>query len=116
MSLGGEERSQNRSRDCNCEGGLGVGDAALAKNERELNRFEAFMANRSRYYPTDIRLEDLIAYRADWTALYPSSQTRAMVQTRLRGFLRFSRTGRYSSSSKMRMGAFCLEHVESSPL
>lgn len=61
----------------------------LAKYRRELARFEDFMTRRSRFYPVDIRLEDLEAYRAGWKTQYPSSQTRAMVQVRLKGFLRY---------------------------
>jgi integrase/recombinase XerD len=67
----------------------GIGSDAFAKNRRELERFELFMSERSRFYPGDIRLEDLVGYRAGWEGVYKSSQTRAMVQTRLRGFLRF---------------------------
>lgn len=93
----------------------GVGDAALAKNKRELERFEAFMAGRSRYYPADVRLEDLIAYRADWPTLYPSSQTRAMVQTRLRGFLRFCRDNKWTTEVP-KLKAIAVDEVPTLPL
>jgi integrase/recombinase XerD len=67
----------------------GRGDAVVDKYERELARFREFAENRSKLFPSDIDGELLIEYRATWTKLYPSSQTRQQVQTRLRGFLSF---------------------------
>jgi integrase/recombinase XerD len=61
----------------------------LKKYERELGRFDEFMGKRSRYFPHEITLEDLTEYRDGWDDLYPSSTTRAKVQERLRGFLRY---------------------------
>jgi site-specific recombinase XerD len=69
--------------------------SVLAKYRRELARFETFMSERSRFYPADIRLEDVEAYRAGWKAVYGSSQTRQQVQTRLRGFLRYCHTSEW---------------------
>ncbi len=56
---------------------------------RELVRFDEFMSTRSRFFPADIRLEDLEAYRATWKQQYPASSTRQQVQARLRSFLRY---------------------------
>jgi len=61
----------------------------LGKYERELGRFEKFMAKRSRLFPQEIKLEDLTEFRAGWEDTYPSSTTRSKVQERLRGFLRY---------------------------
>jgi integrase/recombinase XerD len=61
----------------------------LKKYERELGRFEDFMAKRSLLFPHEIQLEPLTEFRAGWDALYPSSTTRSKVQERLRGFLRY---------------------------
>lgn len=61
----------------------------MDKYERELARFRIFAETRSKLFPSDIDGELLIEYRATWTKLYPSSQTRQQVQTRLRGFLAF---------------------------
>jgi len=67
----------------------GRGGAVVDKYERELTRFREFAERRSKLFPSDIDGEMLIEYRATWTALYPSSQTRQQVQTRLRGFMSF---------------------------
>lgn len=61
----------------------------LKRYERELGRMSDFMASRSVLFPTEIQLHDLTEFRAGWDALYPSSITRAKVQERLRGFLRY---------------------------
>jgi len=61
----------------------------VAKYQNRLNRFDKFMSARSRFYPADVRLEDLEAYRATWKQQYPSSGTRQQVQTQLRSFLRY---------------------------
>jgi integrase/recombinase XerD len=67
----------------------GRGGAVVKKYERELARFREFAESRSKLFPSDIDGELLIEYRATWNKLYPSSQTRQQVQTRLRGFLSF---------------------------
>jgi integrase/recombinase XerD len=67
----------------------GLKGGVLAKYERELGRFEEFMAKRSKFFPHEIRLEDLTEFRAGWTHAYPSSLTRSKVQERLRAFLRY---------------------------
>ncbi|WP_348266518.1 site-specific integrase [Edaphobacter sp. DSM 109919] len=67
----------------------GLDSEVLKKYERELGRFSDFMKRRSRYFPSEIRLEDLTEFRAGWDAQYPSSTTRGKVQERLRAFLRY---------------------------
>jgi integrase/recombinase XerD len=67
----------------------GLSASIVKKYERELERLRRFAESRSRFYPSDIDLETLIHYQATWDELYPSSQTRAQVLTRLRRFLRF---------------------------
>jgi integrase/recombinase XerD len=67
----------------------GLNGGVLKKYERELGRLQNFLTPRSKFFPSEIDRESLIEYRATWDALYPSSQTRQMVQARLRRFLRF---------------------------
>jgi integrase/recombinase XerD len=67
----------------------GLDSTAHKKHERELGRLESFMAKRGKLFPEEISLEDLTEFRAGWVGLYPSSTTRAKVQERLRGFLRY---------------------------
>lgn len=67
----------------------GLDHDGLKKLERELDRFEKFLTERSKFLPSEIDLETLIQYRATWAELYPSSATRSQVQARLRRFLRF---------------------------
>src|SRR5439155_5616617 len=66
-----------------------LSDAVIGKYERELDRLEQFMSMRSRFFPADIRLEDLEEFRVDWKRVYESSLTRQKVQERLRSFLRY---------------------------
>jgi integrase/recombinase XerD len=67
----------------------GLEDGVLKKYDRELGRFTEFMGKRARFFPHEITLGDLTEFRVNWTSLYPSSTTRAKVQERLRGFLRY---------------------------
>jgi integrase/recombinase XerD len=67
----------------------GLDSTAHKKHERELGRLESFMAKRGKLFPQEISQEDLTEFRAGWIGLYPSSTTRAKVQERLRGFLRY---------------------------
>jgi len=59
----------------------------LDKLKFQLTRFREFMDNRSRFFPTEIRAEDVIDYRATWDA-WKSGTTRQKAQQNLRGFLR----------------------------
>jgi integrase/recombinase XerD len=67
----------------------GLSGHALKKYERELARFESFMAQRSKFLPHEIAAEDLTEFREGWTKQYPSSMTRGKVQERLKGFLKY---------------------------
>ena len=49
----------------------GLAGNALKKYERELGRFEEFMAKRGRYFPHEIRLEDLTEFRVEWEGDLP---------------------------------------------
>jgi site-specific recombinase XerD len=66
----------------------GMSAQVLKKYERELGRFESFMAKRSKFLPHEIDAEALTEFRSDWETQYPSSNTRNKVQERLRGFLK----------------------------
>jgi site-specific recombinase XerD len=67
----------------------GLDADVLKKYDRELGRFSDFMAKRGKFFPHEITLEHLMGFREDWETVYPSSTTRAKVQERLRGFVRF---------------------------
>jgi integrase/recombinase XerD len=65
-----------------------VSIAVLRKYRYELPRFEAFLSKRSKFYPGDIKLDDLVEYRATWTTLSPITQQK--MQERLRAFLKYA--------------------------
>ena len=67
----------------------GITDDVLNKYARELDRFKAFAEARNVFAVAGITRELLIDYQAEWEPLYPSSNTRQMVQARLKNFLRF---------------------------
>lgn len=67
----------------------GLSASVLKKYERELGRFEEFMATRSKFLPHEITVADLTEFRSDWQALYPSTQTQGKVQERLKAFLKY---------------------------
>jgi integrase len=67
----------------------------VKKYERELRRLDAFYSGKSKLFVSEITLEGLTEYRANWDELYPSSSTRQQVQTRLRGFLRYCYDARW---------------------
>lgn len=67
----------------------GVTIGVQKKYKRELEGFTKFVAGRNVVLPSQITLDDLIAFRATWTRAYPSSATRQQVQARLKGFLRY---------------------------
>jgi integrase/recombinase XerD len=68
----------------------GLDPTAHKKHVRELGRFTDFMSKRSKFFPHEIGLTDLTEFRAGWVTHYASSMTRAKVQERLRGFLRYA--------------------------
>jgi integrase/recombinase XerD len=65
-----------------------VSIAVLRKYRYELPRFEQFLSKRSKFYPSDITLDDLVEYRATWGQLSPITQQKT--QERLRAFLKFA--------------------------
>src|SRR5262249_9291842 len=67
----------------------GVNEQVVKKYERELGRLQQFLAQRSKFFPSEIAPEDLTEFRAGWEQLYPSTHTRSRVLTRLRAFLRY---------------------------
>jgi len=67
----------------------GLGTSVIGKYTRELALLQTFLGKRSKFFVSDIHLDDLIQFRATWEELYPSSLTRQKVQERLRSFLRY---------------------------
>jgi site-specific recombinase XerD len=67
----------------------GITADVLAKYGRELDRLRVYAEARGVFTVARITRELLIDYQAGWDALYPSSNTRQMVQARLKNFLRF---------------------------
>lgn len=61
----------------------------LASHTRELARLQEFMSKRGRFFPAEITLDDLEAFRATWKSYSDSSLTRRVYQTRLNEFLRY---------------------------
>jgi site-specific recombinase XerD len=66
-----------------------VTDGVLEKYIRELERLRSFAQGKGVFTVAGLTRELLIDYRATWDELYPSSNTRQMVQARLKNFLRF---------------------------
>jgi integrase/recombinase XerD len=67
----------------------GVTRDVVSKYERELGRLAAYCEGRGIYTVQGVTRELLTGYASTWEALYPSSQTRSVVRTRCRGFLRY---------------------------
>jgi integrase/recombinase XerD len=67
----------------------GITPDVLNKYTRELDRLRVFAEHRGIFTLAGITRELLIDYQAKWEELYPSSNTRQMVQARLKNFLRF---------------------------
>jgi integrase/recombinase XerD len=67
----------------------GITPDVLNKYARELDRLRAFAEARKVFTVAGLSRELLIDYHAEWETLYPSSNTRQMVQARLKNFLRF---------------------------
>jgi site-specific recombinase XerD len=61
----------------------------LGKYSRELGRLQSWAEGRSVFTVAGLTGERLIGYQGTWAGLYPSTQTRSMVNARLRNFLRF---------------------------
>lgn len=67
----------------------GITEDVLGKYSRELDRLRTFAERRGVLVLSGLTRELLIDYQAEWEELYPSSNTRQMVQARLKNFLRF---------------------------
>lgn len=67
----------------------GVSDGVYNKYQRELERLKTFASGKNKLFPDALTLPVLEEFRATWAAHYKSTQTRAAVQHRLKGFLRF---------------------------
>jgi site-specific recombinase XerD len=61
----------------------------VGKYARELDRLRVFAEARRAFTVTGISRELLIDCQTEWGTLYPSSNTRQMVQARLKNLLRF---------------------------
>jgi site-specific recombinase XerD len=73
----------------------GISPDVLGKYARELDRLQRFAAGRNIFTVAGISRELLIEYQSKWEDLYPSSNTRQMVQARLKNFLRFAYDNRW---------------------
>jgi len=67
----------------------GISADVLGKYARELDRLRVFAEARRAFTVSGLSREMLIEYQGEWESLYPSSNTRQMVQARLKNFLRF---------------------------
>jgi integrase/recombinase XerD len=67
----------------------GLDEQVLARHARELGRFASFCETSDVYTVAGITPALVTEYKATWTKHYSSSFTRANVQKRLRGFLKF---------------------------
>ena len=67
----------------------GITADVLGKYARELDRLQDFAARKNVFILAGLTRELLIEYQAGWEDSYPSSNTRQMVQARLKNFLRF---------------------------
>ena len=67
----------------------GVTEDVVAKYERELGRLATYCEGRGTYTVQGVTRELLTGFASTWEAQYPSSQTRSVVRTRCRGFLRY---------------------------
>ncbi len=63
-----------------------LSNATIRKLRYQLNLFDSFMGDRSRFFPSEITPTDVIEYRATWN--WKSGVTRQKAQQNLRGFLR----------------------------
>jgi site-specific recombinase XerD len=73
----------------------GITPDVLGKYARELDRLRVFAEGRGAFTVAGVSRELLIDYQAEWDTLYPSSNTRQMVQARLKNFLRFCYDNRW---------------------
>lgn len=67
----------------------GVTAGVLSRYTVELSRFKQYHYGACVYVISGVTRETLTGYAATWSSIYESSQTRAAVRARLRGFLRY---------------------------
>jgi site-specific recombinase XerD len=67
----------------------GITADVVAKYKRELGRLASFCEGRGIYTVQGLTRELLTGFATTWESSYPSSQTRSVVRTRCRGFLRY---------------------------
>lgn len=67
----------------------GFSPDVIAKYERELGRLASFLERHGVFTVQGVTRELASRYAQTWEEQYPSSQTRSMVRTRCRGFLRY---------------------------
>ena len=67
----------------------GITEDVLGRYERELARLRDFAERKGAFTVAGITRELLIDYKTEWDRLYPSGNTQASVQARLKNFLRF---------------------------
>src|SRR5947208_15610669 len=70
-----------------------LSSATIRKLRYQLNMFEQFMTSRSKFYPRDIRSQDVIDYRATWTRW--NDLTKIKAQGNLRDFIEACCKGDY---------------------
>jgi site-specific recombinase XerD len=66
----------------------GVGPDTERKLRHHLGTFEHFMSARSKFFPQDVTVADIVEYRASWSS-WKSGVTRAKAQQNIRSFVRF---------------------------
>ena len=67
----------------------GITEDVLGRYQRELARLRDFAEQKGIFTAVATTQELLIDYKAEWDTLYPSGNTQASVQARLKNFLRF---------------------------
>src|SRR5579872_859345 len=67
----------------------GVSSGVLSRYKSELGRFQAYCESKGVFTVQLVTRELLTGYAATWESTYASSNTRAGVRERLRGFLRY---------------------------
>lgn len=73
----------------------GIKDDVIGKYTRELNRLADFCEGKMVFTVQGLNREILTLYASTWEKQYPSTQTRSVVRTRCRGFLRFCYEARW---------------------
>jgi site-specific recombinase XerD len=93
----------------------GLTDDVLNKYARELERLQSFAEGRNVFTVAGLSRKLLIDYKTEWDTLYPSSNTRQMVQARLKNFLKFCYDSRWLDRVP-RLSSIKAEEVPTLPL